>query len=157
MEAHEHEPSYYEVALTNRQVVTGFVLLLVCLFVAFLSGVWLGQGSGGSTAAAAPAGGATPEAGSAKLEQLSFFGGSAASAPAVASPAAAPPASTPPPRAAPPAPVRAAPTPAEVEAEKLRQTLEAEMAQHRTDLAAAETPAAAPAPAGTRVRRETAA
>ena len=40
---HEHEPSYYEVALTNRQVVIGFVALLACVFTAFLAGVWLGR------------------------------------------------------------------------------------------------------------------
>jgi len=33
-----HEPSYYEIALTNRQVVVAFVILLVCLLSAFFSG-----------------------------------------------------------------------------------------------------------------------
>ena len=37
-----HEPSYYEIALTNRQVVFAFVILLVCLVAAFFSGVWVG-------------------------------------------------------------------------------------------------------------------
>ncbi len=40
-----HEPSYYEIALTNRQVVVAFVVLLVCLLAAFFSGVWIGRGS----------------------------------------------------------------------------------------------------------------
>ncbi|HEY8021186.1 MAG TPA: hypothetical protein VIH93_08800, partial [Thermoanaerobaculia bacterium] len=40
-----HEPSYYEIALTNRQVVVAFVVLLVCLLSAFFSGVWIGRGS----------------------------------------------------------------------------------------------------------------
>jgi septal ring-binding cell division protein DamX len=40
----EHEPSYYEIALTNRQVLIAFVILLVCLVAAFLSGVWVGRG-----------------------------------------------------------------------------------------------------------------
>ncbi|MEM7479825.1 MAG: SPOR domain-containing protein [Acidobacteriota bacterium] len=38
------EPSYYEIALTNRQVVVAFVILLACLVSAFLSGIWLGRG-----------------------------------------------------------------------------------------------------------------
>jgi DedD protein len=40
-----HEPSYYEIALTNRQVVVAFVILLVCVVAAFLSGVWIGRES----------------------------------------------------------------------------------------------------------------
>jgi DedD protein len=40
-----HEPSYYEIALTNRQVVVAFVILLVCLLGAFFSGVWIGRES----------------------------------------------------------------------------------------------------------------
>ena len=38
-----HEPSYYEIALTNRQVIVAFVLLLLCLVAAFFSGVWVGR------------------------------------------------------------------------------------------------------------------
>lgn len=46
MEASDsHEPSYYEIALTNRQVVVAFVILLVCLLSAFFSGVWIGRES----------------------------------------------------------------------------------------------------------------
>jgi cell division protein FtsN len=41
--ANSHEPSYYEIALTNRQVVVAFVLLLVCLVTAFFSGVYIGR------------------------------------------------------------------------------------------------------------------
>jgi DedD protein len=40
-----HEPSYYEIALTNRQVVVAFVILLTCLLGAFFSGVWIGRES----------------------------------------------------------------------------------------------------------------
>src|SRR5262249_39766220 len=40
-----HEPSYYEIALTNRQVVVAFVILLACVVAAFLSGVWIGRES----------------------------------------------------------------------------------------------------------------
>jgi len=41
--SHSHEPSYYEIALTNRQVLIVFVVLLVCVVAAFFSGVWIGQ------------------------------------------------------------------------------------------------------------------
>lgn len=51
------EPSYYEIALTQRQVVIAFVILLTCLVVAFFSGVWVGTGSRG-----APLGPPQPEA-----------------------------------------------------------------------------------------------
>ena len=37
------EPSYYEIALTNRQVLVFFVVLLLSVVGAFFSGVWLGQ------------------------------------------------------------------------------------------------------------------
>jgi len=40
-----HEPSYYEIALTNRQVVVAFVILLICVVAAFFSGVWIGRES----------------------------------------------------------------------------------------------------------------
>ena len=38
-----NEPSYYEIALTNRQVLVSFVVLLTCVLAAFLSGVWVGR------------------------------------------------------------------------------------------------------------------
>lgn len=41
-----HEPSYYEIALTNRQVIVAFVILLLCLIAAFFSGVWIGRENG---------------------------------------------------------------------------------------------------------------
>jgi cell division septation protein DedD len=43
--AETHEPSYYEIALTNRQVIVAFVILLICLLSAFFSGVWIGRES----------------------------------------------------------------------------------------------------------------
>lgn len=43
MVSQSHEPSYYEIALTNRQVLVVFVVLLVCIVAAFFSGVWVGQ------------------------------------------------------------------------------------------------------------------
>ncbi|MCH9652141.1 MAG: SPOR domain-containing protein [Deltaproteobacteria bacterium] len=42
-----HEPdeaSYYEIALTNRQVLVAFVILLVCMLSAFFAGLWAGRG-----------------------------------------------------------------------------------------------------------------
>ncbi len=39
----DQEPSYYEIALTNRQVLVSFVVLLSCVLAAFVSGVWLGR------------------------------------------------------------------------------------------------------------------
>ncbi len=69
------EPSYYEIALTNRQVVSAFVILLGCLLVAFLSGVWIGKGQlasvEGAQVLATPPENATVEAG--KPEALDFF------------------------------------------------------------------------------------
>ncbi|MEP7013561.1 MAG: SPOR domain-containing protein [Acidobacteriota bacterium] len=69
------EPSYYEIALTNRQVVSAFVILLGCLLVAFLSGVWIGKGQLASVETAqvlaTPPDNATVEAG--KPEALDFF------------------------------------------------------------------------------------
>ena len=44
--SHSHEPSYYEIALTNRQVLVVFVVLLVCVVAAFFSGVWIGRQDG---------------------------------------------------------------------------------------------------------------
>jgi cell division septation protein DedD len=69
----QYEPSYYEIALTGRQVLSAFVILLVCMVAAFFSGVWVGRGGG--QAQAQPQG--TEEA-SAKdeeprLQELSFF------------------------------------------------------------------------------------
>jgi cell division protein FtsN len=40
------ESSYYEIALSNRQVLIMFVGLLSCMVVAFLSGVWVGNNGG---------------------------------------------------------------------------------------------------------------
>lgn len=160
MESSEREPSYYEVALTHRQVLAGFVILLACLFAAFFSGIWIGQGSAPSREAHVASADSASGAGDAKLDQLTFFGdrnkGGAAAAniangpsgvKVVGSPAAVPPKIE---KAAPPA----EPTPAEAESEKLRATLEAEMNAHR-DAAAAPTtlPAAGTAAVGARVQR----
>jgi cell division protein FtsN len=48
--AEPHEPSYYEIALTNRQVWVAFVILLTCLLGAFFSGVWIGREATARTA-----------------------------------------------------------------------------------------------------------
>lgn len=71
-----HEPSYYEIALTNRQVIVAFVILLVCLIAAFFSGVWVGR-ENGFRAAEQMARNAPPaeeeEKEGRNLEELEFF------------------------------------------------------------------------------------
>ncbi|HSS49531.1 MAG TPA: hypothetical protein VLX28_11350, partial [Thermoanaerobaculia bacterium] len=125
-----HEPSYYEIALTNRQVVVAFVILLVCLLSAFFSGVWIGRES---TVRAQeqlarnsppPQQQAEPKKEGENLENLEFFDskenkggkkpakGSQDEAPPQATPKPAPPAPEPEPPAAEPSPVQAAPVPA---------------------------------------------
>jgi cell division septation protein DedD len=68
------EPSYYEIALTNRQVLVAFVILLVCVLAAFFAGVWVGRGSPAAAADVpqqAAAAEATPSPGEPK--ELAFF------------------------------------------------------------------------------------
>jgi cell division septation protein DedD len=47
----DREVSYYELALTNRQVFVAIVLLLIGLSGAFLAGAWFGSGAGSRPAA----------------------------------------------------------------------------------------------------------
>jgi len=94
------EPSYYEVALTNRQVLVAFVALLTCLVAAFFSGVWIGRGDPSERTASTPAARATPSP-EPQLDQLSFFSGREAGERARATP------TLPPTRT--PAPARPAP------------------------------------------------
>jgi cell division septation protein DedD len=72
-----HEPSYYEIALTNRQVIVAFVILLVCLVSAFFSGVWIGRESGARAAAEQMVRNAPPPEEEKKegqnLEEFEFF------------------------------------------------------------------------------------
>jgi len=72
-----HEPSYYEIALTNRQVIVAFVLLLLCLIAAFFSGVWIGRESGVRAATEQMVRNAPPPAEEKKegqnLEEFEFF------------------------------------------------------------------------------------
>lgn len=135
-----HEPSYYEVALTNRQVLIAFVVLLTCLVTAFLSGVWIGRG-GSSPARNTPA---TLEAAAPSseppLEQLTFFNGKEPGARTTGA-AAAPPAAE---RVAPPS-APAAATAEERATETMRQNLDATMAANRT----LPSPGAAPPAAAT--------
>ncbi len=84
-----HEPSYYEIALTNRQVIVAFVLLLVCLIAAFFSGVWVGRENGYRAAERMAQNTPPPEEEEKKegqnLEELEFFeSGQKAAAPAPA-------------------------------------------------------------------------
>lgn len=90
-----HEPSYYEIALTNRQVVVAFVILLVCLIASFFSGVWVGRESG-YRSAEQMAGNVPPAEEEKKegqnLEELEFFGSEQkAAAPEPAAPEPPPP------------------------------------------------------------------
>jgi DedD protein len=73
--AESHEPSYYEIALTNRQVVVAFVILLTCLLGAFFSGVWIGRESSARAAQEQMVRNTPPpEAKEGKnLEELEFF------------------------------------------------------------------------------------
>ena len=69
----DHESSYYEIALTNRQVLTIFVVLLTCLVAAFLSGVWIGQREGSEGVLAAAAEASPGQEAKEQLTELNFF------------------------------------------------------------------------------------
>jgi DedD protein len=75
--SNSHEPSYYEIALTNRQVIVAFVILLLCLIAAFFSGVWIGRESGVRAATEQMVRNAPPPAEEKKegqnLEEFEFF------------------------------------------------------------------------------------
>jgi len=68
----EQEPSYYEIALTNRQVLVAFVILLVCVLAAFFAGVWIGRGSP-AAASDTPQQAAAEPTPSTQPEELAFF------------------------------------------------------------------------------------
>ncbi len=66
--------SYYEIALTNRQVLTVFIVLLVAVLAAFLSGIWVGKrGSAQVETAEAQSIEAVEEPGSEPIARLDFF------------------------------------------------------------------------------------
>jgi DedD protein len=68
------ESSYYEVALSNRQVLITFVVLLSCMVVAFLSGVWVGnKDSVETTSQVAETTESPPQSASDELGDLDFF------------------------------------------------------------------------------------
>ncbi len=69
----QYEPSYYEIALTGRQVLAGFVILLVCLVAAFFSGVWVGRGGRGDGERAAETVARQGDAEEPRGRELSFF------------------------------------------------------------------------------------
>jgi DedD protein len=126
----QHEPSYYEIALTNRQVVVAFVILLVCLLSAFFSGVWIGRESTvraqDQMARSSPPPETEPKKEGQNLENLEFFDskenkagkkpgkGAQDEAPAQGTPKPAPPVPEPEPPQPEPPPVKAAPAPAPV-------------------------------------------
>jgi cell division septation protein DedD len=67
------EPSYYEIALTNRQVLAAFVVLLACVLLSFFAGVWVGKGSPAAAVAETPGPLVEPTPGTGEPEELSFF------------------------------------------------------------------------------------
>ena len=67
----DHEPSYYEIALTNRQVVVAFVILLGCLLGSFFAGVWIGRGEASPVVVTS----GQARADSDSIEELPFFAG----------------------------------------------------------------------------------
>ena len=72
------EPSYYEIALTNRQVLVAFVLLLACVVIAFFTGVWVGRDGEAAPEeideiVARPEAGETTAAPAGELEEFNFF------------------------------------------------------------------------------------
>lgn len=70
----QQDQSYYEIALTNRQVMSIFVVLLVSVLAAFLGGVWLGRSAEAEVAvASAQSITAGVTGGEAPLEELDFF------------------------------------------------------------------------------------
>ncbi len=68
----DHESSYYEIALTNRQVVVAFVILLVCLLGSFFAGLWVGRGEVEAAVGAPAEQQARADGG---VEELPFFSG----------------------------------------------------------------------------------
>lgn len=71
------EQSYYEIALTNRQVMSIFIVLLVCLLASFVSGVWIGRQGNGARAQmvdARPIEGETVS-GETPVGEMGFFSG----------------------------------------------------------------------------------
>lgn len=68
-----HDQSYYEIALTNRQVMSIFVVLLVCVLASFLGGVWLGRDAEPKVEVAASQAILAGDAADLPLEPLDFF------------------------------------------------------------------------------------
>lgn len=67
------EPSYYEIALTNRQVLIAFTILLVCMLTSFFAGLWVGRGEGQASAEPPPSTMAQVEDGTESLPEFKFF------------------------------------------------------------------------------------
>lgn len=71
-----YERSYYEIALTNSQVLSALAVLLLCLLGAFVGGMWVARGNPTAPAVEAEpaAGGSTEEASAGQAAELDFFG-----------------------------------------------------------------------------------
>ena len=154
--------SYYEIALTNRQVLTVFVVLLVAVLAAFLSGVWVGRqgGIGQAQTVEAQTIEAAAEPGGESLARLDFFSRDGSEPegepPAAAQEAAAPeppPASSPVPEAEPEEPASESPPPPapDVEEPAVAEAPAPEPEPPAESTAEPEPVATAPAPAGTLV------
>lgn len=69
----EQEPSYYEVSLTNRQVLVSFIVVLALLLTVFVFGAWLGRRSCHTEIASPPTVPEGPVDEVAQLDELEFF------------------------------------------------------------------------------------
>ncbi|HUP25647.1 MAG TPA: SPOR domain-containing protein [Thermoanaerobaculia bacterium] len=76
------ERSYYEIALTNGQVLVAFGILLLCVAGAFVSGMWVARESLRDRLEAAELAQAVaqPDSGEASSDTFEFFGGDAGAA-----------------------------------------------------------------------------
>ena len=72
-----YERSYYEIALTNSQVLSALAVLLLCLLGAFVGGMWVARGSSPVASTEVVASPAT-EAEAEEAGEFEFFGESAA-------------------------------------------------------------------------------
>jgi cell division septation protein DedD len=74
--------SYYEISLTNGQVLAAFSVLLACVLGAFVSGMWVAREALGDAPPASASAG--PDVEGEPSETIEFFGGGAESAPGAA-------------------------------------------------------------------------
>lgn len=179
--AESHEPSYYEIALTNGQVMVAFMILLTCLLGAFFSGVWIGREATARTAQEQMVRNTPPSEAAQEgknLEELEFFDAKnrkgpddkkpgkqeAAARPSIGTtlledlgvkkkPPATPPPAAEPVAEEPAAPVAAAPDPAQERRNRRRERAAAAAAAAEAPVPAPSVPSPAPAPAPAKAPR----